>query len=52
MEGRHVSLKPDLMLEHVLAAAIAHRVTDGTFAAPTCRVMAYESGFTHELGVR
>jgi len=37
-------LKPDLTLEHVLAAAIARRVTDGTFAAPTCRVMAYESG--------
>ena len=36
-------LKPDLTLEHVLAAAIARRVTDGTFAAPTCRVMAYES---------
>ena len=34
---------PDLTLEHVLAAAIAHRITDGTFAAPTCRVMAYES---------
>ena len=34
---------PDLTLEHVLAAAIARRVTDGTVAAPTCRVMAYES---------
>ena len=43
MEGRHVSLKPDLTLEHVLAAAIARRVTDGTVAAPTCRAMAYES---------
>jgi hypothetical protein len=37
------TLKPDLTLEHVLAAAVARRVTDGTFAAPTCRVMAYES---------
>ena len=36
------TLKPDLTLEHVLAAAVARRVTDGTFAAPTCRVMAYE----------
>jgi hypothetical protein len=36
-------LKPDLTLEHVLAAAIARRVTDGTFAAPTCRVMAYQA---------
>ena len=26
----------------MLAAAIACRVTDGTFAAPPCRVMAYE----------
>ena len=38
-----VPLKPDLTLEHVLAAAVARRVTDGTVAAPTCRVMAYES---------
>ena len=37
------TLKPDLTLEHVLAAAVARRVTDGTVAAPTCRVMAYES---------
>ena len=37
------TLKPVLTLEHVLAAAIARHVTDGTFAAPTCRVMAYES---------
>jgi len=36
-------LKPDLTLEHVLAAAVARRVTDGTFAAPTCRVMAYQA---------
>jgi hypothetical protein len=35
--------KPDLTLEHVLAAAVARRVTDGTFAAPTCRVMAYQA---------
>jgi hypothetical protein len=34
---------PNLTLEHVLAAAIARRVTDGTFAAPTCRVMAYQA---------
>ena len=34
---------PDLTLEHVLAAAVARRVTDGTFAAPTCRVMAYQA---------
>ncbi len=27
----------------MLAAAIARRVTDGTFAAPTCRVMAYQA---------
>jgi hypothetical protein len=39
----NATLKPDLTLEHVLAAAVARRVTDGTFAAPTCRVMAYES---------
>ena len=35
--------KPDLTLEHVLAAAVARRVTDGTVAAPTCRVMAYQA---------
>jgi hypothetical protein len=33
----------DLTLEHVLAAAVARRVTDGTVAAPTCRVMAYQA---------
>ena len=37
------TLKPDLTLEHVLAAAVARRVTDGTVAAPTCRVMAYQA---------
>ena len=37
------TLKPDLALEHVLAAAVARRVTDGTVAAPTCRVMAYQA---------
>ena len=37
------ALKPDLTLEHVLAAAVARRVTDGTVAAPTCRVMAYQA---------
>jgi hypothetical protein len=42
----------DLTLEHVLAAAVARRVTDGSFAAPTCRVMAYESALEgFRLGV-
>ena len=44
--------KPDLTLEHVLAAAVARRVTDGTVAAPTCRVIAYESALEgFRLGV-
>ena len=44
--------KPDLTLEHVLAAAVARRVTDGTVAAPTCRVMAYEAALEgFRLGV-
>ena len=37
------TLKPDLTLEHVLAAAVARRVTDGTAAAgyfEACRTVA------------
>ncbi len=39
----HASPKPDLTLEHALAATIARRVTDGTGDAFTCRAMAYEA---------